>query len=44
MTRTPSRVLAAAVMSAGALVSVSACGLIVGVGPEPGAKEKTPTA
>ncbi|MGW1745197.1 hypothetical protein ACWCRD_06195 [Streptomyces sp. NPDC002092] len=44
MTRTPTRVLAAAVLSAGALVSVSACGLIVGVDPEPGAKKKAPTA
>jgi len=44
MTRTPSRVLAVAAISAGALVSVSACGLIVGVGPEPGAREQSPTA
>lgn len=44
MTRTPSLVLVAAVMSAGALVSVSACGLIVGVGPEPGTKGKAPAA
>ncbi|MFI7401561.1 hypothetical protein ACIBW9_13965 [Streptomyces sp. NPDC049541] len=44
MTRTPSRVLVASVMSAGALMSASACGLIVGVGPAPGTKEKAPTA
>jgi len=44
MTRTPSRVLVLAAVSAGALVSVSACGLIVGVGPEPGAKEQSPKA
>ncbi|RPF34946.1 hypothetical protein [Streptomyces sp. TLI_185] len=46
MTRTPTRVLVVAAMSAGALVSVSACGLIVGVGPEPdaGPKEQTPAA
>ncbi|MFF4800057.1 hypothetical protein ACFY1U_16875 [Streptomyces sp. NPDC001351] len=44
MTRSPSRVLVVAAMSAGALVSVSACGLIVGVDPEPGAKKQSPTA
>ncbi|MFF4505464.1 hypothetical protein [Streptomyces sp. NPDC001401] len=47
MTRTPSRVLVFAVLSAGALVSASACGLIVGVGPDPetGARQgRTPAA
>lgn len=45
MIRTPSRVLVVAAMSAGALVGVSACGLIVGVAPEPGSgAERHPPA
>jgi hypothetical protein len=47
MPRTPSRVLVVSalyVLSVGALVGVSACSAIVGVGPDPGVKGRAPVA